>query len=107
MNEHLNAVRHRACVAPGVIGTALALAVLTGETAGADIRVFSGTAPQAALKELAPEFERATGHRIDFTFRIVGEIQAKLAAGEKADVVLLPAPLLAATEKTVPLRAEI
>jgi hypothetical protein len=33
----------------------------------ADIRVFSGGAPQQALRLLGPEFERATGHRMDFT----------------------------------------
>jgi hypothetical protein len=67
---------------------------------------FSGAAPQNALRDLAPEFERATGDRVEFTFRIVSEIQEKLAAGEKADLILLPAPLIAATEKTVPLRSE-
>ena len=36
----------------------------------------------------------------------IREIQEKLAAGEKADLILLPAPLIAATEKTVPLRSE-
>jgi molybdate transport system substrate-binding protein len=37
---------------------------------------------------------------------LVTEIQQKLSAGEKADVILLPVPLIAATEKTVPLRPE-
>ncbi|MGZ5119557.1 MAG: molybdate ABC transporter substrate-binding protein [Burkholderiales bacterium] len=41
-----------------------------------------------------------------FTFALVTEIQRKLAAGEPADVVLLPRALLAATEKTVALRME-
>jgi molybdate transport system substrate-binding protein len=71
----------------------------------ADIRVFSGGAPQAVLRSLAPEFEKATGHRIAFTFDLVTAIQKKLAAGEKADVILLPIPLLAATEKTLLLSA--
>ncbi len=70
------------------------------------IRVFSGAAPQHVLREIVPEFERATGHRVEFTFRLIAEIQQKLAAGEKADLIMLPVPLLAATEKTVPLRAE-
>ena len=89
-----------------ISGPLLALMLLTGEATSADIRVFSGGGPQDALRHLAPEFERATGHRVEFTFRLVTEIQRKLAAGEKADVILLPVPLIAATEKTVPLRAE-
>jgi molybdate transport system substrate-binding protein len=89
-----------------IIGPVLALMLLTVEAVSAEIRVFSGAAPQNALRDLAPEFERATGDRVEFTFRIVSEIQEKLAAGEKADLILLPAPLIAATEKTVPLRSE-
>jgi hypothetical protein len=55
---------------------------------------------------MAPEFEGATGHRIQFTFALVTNIQQKLAAGEKADLILLPVPLIAATEKKLPLRTE-
>ncbi|MDB5882549.1 MAG: putative periplasmic molybdate-binding protein [Ramlibacter sp.] len=87
------------------IGLLLAL-TLAGEAVSADVRVFSGGAPQAALRQLAPEFERATGHRVQFTFDLVTQIQRKLAAGEPADLVMLPVPLLAETHKTIPLRAE-
>jgi molybdate transport system substrate-binding protein len=58
------------------------------------------------LRGLAPEFEKATGHRVEFTFALVTAIQQKLAAGEKADLILLPVPLIAATEKTFPLSTE-
>lgn len=84
----------------------LALALAAAETGAAEIRVFSGGGPREVLRELAPEFERATGHHLDFTYQLVTEIQRKLEAGEKADVVLLPVPLIAATEKSMPLRAE-
>jgi molybdate transport system substrate-binding protein len=89
-----------------ISGPLLAVMLMAGEATSADIRVFSGGGPQDALRHLAPEFERATGHRVEFTFQLVTEIQRKLAAGEKADVILLPVPLIAATEKTVPLRTE-
>jgi molybdate transport system substrate-binding protein len=89
-----------------VLAGAFALTISMAPGGASEIHVFSGAAPQSALRDLAPEFERATGHRIKFTFRIVGEIQQKLAAGESADLILLPAPLIAATEKTVPLRSE-
>ena len=79
---------------------------LTGVATAADIRVFSGGGPREVLQQLAPEFERVTGHRVEFTFGIVSEIQQKLAAGEKADVIALPLPLIATTEKAVPLRTE-
>jgi molybdate transport system substrate-binding protein len=102
-----NAMLRRAVVTLQVmIGSLLALILLTGEATSADIRVFSGGGPQDALRHLAPEFERATGHHVEFTFQLVTEIQRKLAAGEKADVIVLPVPLIAATAKTVPLRTE-
>ncbi|MGE5523217.1 MAG: molybdate ABC transporter substrate-binding protein [Rhodospirillaceae bacterium] len=65
----------------------------------AEIRVYSGGAPQEALKVLAPEFERATGHRLAFTYGVVGEIRKRLGAREKADVILLPVPLMDSMEK--------
>jgi molybdate transport system substrate-binding protein len=96
----------RALVALTLFGAPLLELMLTAEAISADIRVFSGGAPQEALRQLAPEFERASGRRVEFTFALVTEIQRKLVAGEKADVILLPVPLIAATEKTVPLRSE-
>lgn len=102
-NEMLRRVRVTLRV---VIGLLFVIMLLSGKATSADIRVFSGGGPQEALRHLAPEFERATGHRVEFTFRLVTEIQQKLAAGEKADVILLPVPLIAATEKKVPLRSE-
>lgn len=83
------------------------LLMVTAVASCADqIRVFAGGAPQHALQVLAPEFERSTGHKLNFTFALVTAIQQKLAAGEEADLVLLPVPLLAASEKTLPFRSE-
>jgi molybdate transport system substrate-binding protein len=89
------------------LAAALVLGLLIAGTGvaqtSANLRVFSGGAPQAALQRLAPEFERTTGRGVKFTFSLVTDIQRQLSAGEKADVILLPVPLLAASEKTVPL----
>jgi molybdate transport system substrate-binding protein len=52
------------------------------------------------------EFEKQSGHRVTFTFAHVSVIQKRLAAGEQADVVLLPASLMANVEKTIGLRPE-
>lgn len=88
------------------LATVLVLSLGAASAGAADIRVFSGGAPQAVLRGLAPEFEKATGHRIEFTFALVTEIQKKLAAGERADVILLPVPLIAATGNTLPLSSD-
>ena len=70
-----------------IIGPGFALTLVTMQPTSADIRVFSCAAPQSGLQDFAREFERATGHRTEFTFRLVSEIQQRLAAGEKADLI--------------------
>jgi ABC-type molybdate transport system substrate-binding protein len=49
----------------------------------ADIRVFSGGAPQEVLRALAPDFEKETGHRLSFTFALVTDIQKRLAPRQR------------------------
>jgi molybdate transport system substrate-binding protein len=72
----------------------------------AELRVYSGGAPQETLKLLAPEYEKATNHRVAFTFAVVGAIQQRLEAGEKADVVLLPVPLINTLEAAGKIRPD-
>ena len=65
----------------------------------ADIRVMSGGAPKEALSALTPEFEKRTGHKVHVTYVVISAIQQKLAAGERPDMVLMPAPALDAQAK--------
>jgi molybdate transport system substrate-binding protein len=84
---------------------AVSIVALTSSFA-AEIRVFSGGAPKEVLTALTPEFEKQTGHKVQFTFAVVGTIQQKLAAGEKPDMVLLPVPALDNLIRAGTLRAE-
>jgi len=88
-----------------IIALTLMMCALSS-TSAAELRVFSGGAPQRALEMLTPEFERETGKRVALTFGLVTAIQQKLTTGEKADLILLPIPLIDATEKIVKLRPE-
>ncbi|MCC6890493.1 MAG: substrate-binding domain-containing protein [Hyphomicrobiales bacterium] len=91
-----------------VVAAVSAITVATAAvTAGAaEIAVYSGGAPEAALRALAPAFETASGHRVQFTFAIVTALQKRLLAGETADLVFMPMPLLAELAKARPLRPE-
>jgi molybdate transport system substrate-binding protein len=80
------------------IVTVAALAFAT-QLQAADLRVISGGGAQRVLQTLAPQFQSATGNQVELNFAVVGAIQQKLTAGEKADVLLLPIPLLDALEK--------
>jgi molybdate transport system substrate-binding protein len=70
------------------------------------ICVYSSGAPRAALKPFAPEFEQATGHKLAFIFDGVDAIRRRLASGEKADVMLLPSPMMAAMDQAGALRPQ-
>jgi len=85
---------------------ALALSASAAPVGADEIRVFSGGEPQQALRAVTPEFEKTTGHRVQFTFALVTVIQQMLAGGERADLILLPVPLIAAVEKNLALRPE-
>jgi len=73
----------------------------------ADVRVVSGGGAQAVLQTLAPQFQSATGNKVELHFAVVGVIQQNLMKGEKADVVVLPLPLLDALEKAGAFRAQL
>jgi molybdate transport system substrate-binding protein len=86
-----------------MLGTLIAISLSANAT---ELRVYSGGAPQMALKVLAPQFERASGHRVSFTYGVVGDIRKRLGAGEKADVIMLPVPLMDSIEKAGGLHPE-
>lgn len=80
---------------------ALGMLGISGSTAvAADIRVMSGGAPKEVLAVLTPEFEKQTGHKVHFTYIVISVIQQRLAAGERPDMVLMPAPAIQALVKT-------
>lgn len=68
------------------------LVLLSGvRTAGAaEIRVISALGIKAAIDDLGPAFERASGHRLVVTFAPLGAMVKLVQGGEIADVVISP-----------------
>jgi molybdate transport system substrate-binding protein len=60
----------------------------------AEIHVYSTGAPAEAAKAVAAVFAQDTGHHLTFTVGQPATIESDLAAGDKADVVILPAPVV-------------
>jgi molybdate transport system substrate-binding protein len=58
------------------------------------LKVFCARSMTKAVERLGAAFTRETGHDLDIVFGTVGALQAKLAAGETADVVILSAPAI-------------
>ena len=69
---------------------ATAMSLTTGVVAqAAEIRVFCTGAARSAYEELAPQFERATGHKLLTQFGLPSELLKKLDAGEPVDAIIL------------------
>lgn len=60
----------------------------------AEIRVLSSTALKSVLAELAPQFEKATGHKLSMAFAPAAELKARIEKGERFDVTILTAALM-------------
>jgi molybdate transport system substrate-binding protein len=93
-------LHHKLCIM--TIGALLAFSSAAN---AAEIRVFSTGAPSVAAKALAAKQVAETGTMFSFTVGQPDTLRQKLLAGEKADVVIAPAPLIAALEKDGKLRA--
>jgi len=73
----------------------LALLLLSGLAAqAAELKVIAGAAFAPALKELGPQFERATGHTLVVQYGILGALKKQLDGGEAFDLAIVPAALL-------------
>ena len=77
----------------------VALAFVSSAALAADLTVLSAGAVKPALSELAAQWEKSSGNRVSITFAAAGELRAKLAAGERADILILPLEGFAAVEK--------
>lgn len=65
----------------------------------ATLRVLSGGAPKEIFLQLTPQFERQSGHTVDYVFAVMSSLRDRLAAGEKADVLVMPTNILDAYQK--------
>ena len=79
----------RSLVAAVNIGFMFLLVVgITAEAA--ELKVLSTPAMQPILEDLGPKFERATGHKLAFTFAPTRAVVKRVQDGETADVVVIP-----------------
>jgi molybdate transport system substrate-binding protein len=74
---------------------ALSAAMVTSMPVSAtEIRVMSGGAPKEVFAQLTPKFEQQTGNKVVFVYDVLTALREKIAAGEKADVLVMPVPML-------------
>src|ERR1700704_1128912 len=87
-NQGRNTVNHNPKLA-AAIGAAVILTVTGMMTHAAEIRVLSTQATEEAYRELVPEFEKATGHKVATTFTGTLDANKRLAAGEGYDLLIM------------------
>src|SRR5262245_30900043 len=61
--------------------------------AGAELKLIASPGTRGALLELAPQFEKTTGHKVALDFAVIAVLKRRIAAGEAFDVVI-PGPEL-------------
>jgi molybdate transport system substrate-binding protein len=78
----------------GLFCFVLALMVACAAARAADVKVLSGNGARAAVRELALQFERASGHKVAIHFEVNSALKRKIEAGETFDVAVLNPPVL-------------
>ena len=78
---------------------AVFLIAQAGLVTAAEVKVFSTIGVQAALEELAPKFEQATGNKLNITWATAAILVKRVQAGETADLMVLTKQSLDALTK--------
>jgi molybdate transport system substrate-binding protein len=81
------------------LGTASFL-LFAGAVHAAEIRVLSTQATEQAYRELVPQFEKASGHKVTTVFTGTLDANKRLAAGETYDLLIMSAPSIEEQIKT-------
>jgi molybdate transport system substrate-binding protein len=77
-----------------IAGKLLALAIFTvGAADAAEIKVLASNSLKTSLEELGPQFEKATEHKVIFTFNAAVPLKAEIEKGVAFDIAILSAPL--------------
>ena len=72
----------------------MAAVLLPGAAGAAEIKVLSTQATEQAYRELAPQFEQASGHKVTTIFTGTLDVQKRIAAGESYDIILMAGPAI-------------
>src|ERR1051326_9012633 len=93
-----HAPMHESRARPGtgraLVAVAAALIVAMAPARGAEVDAMITTAMKAAIDELAPPFERASGHTLRVVYGPSGGLARRLTGGETADLVIVESKVL-------------
>jgi molybdate transport system substrate-binding protein len=73
---------------------AMGALLLPGVAGAVEIKVLSTQAPEEAYRELVPQFEKASGHKVTTIFTGTLDVQKRIAAGEAYDLIIMAGPAI-------------
>ena len=82
------------------VATIGAILLSTLAFAQAELKVFSGGAMSEPVKEVGEAYVRTSKNKVVYVVDTTGSLQKKLAAGEKADVIVVTSAAIDALEKS-------
>jgi molybdate transport system substrate-binding protein len=78
---------------------AMAVAVLAGPSAAADLEVISAGAVRGLIGQIINDYSQKSGQKFDFTIGTTGQLRNIIASGQHADLIICSAPLMSELEK--------
>jgi molybdate transport system substrate-binding protein len=79
---------------PITIAAAATALLLSGACGAAEIKVLSTQATEEAYRELVPQFEKESGHKVTTVFTGTLDVQKRIAAGETYDLIIMAGPAI-------------
>jgi molybdate transport system substrate-binding protein len=76
----------------GIIAAAAGAVLASGSANAVEIKVLSTQAAERAYRELVPQFEAASGHKVSTVFTGTVDVQRRIAAGEMYDLIIMAGP---------------
>src|SRR5262245_47293725 len=84
----------KAALKTGLYVAAFAVVLQSTGAYADEIKVLSSVGIKAVVDELAPQFEKATKHKVTTVFGLAGAHKTQIEKGEAFDVAILTPPLL-------------
>src|SRR5205807_5321516 len=84
----------RIVVQLGIIVIAASALLFSGAAKAVEIKVLSTQAAEQAYRELVPQFEKASGHKVSTIFTGTLDLQKRIAAGESYDLIIMAGPAI-------------
>lgn len=75
-----------------IVAAAAGALMLSSAVNAAEIKVLSTQATEESYRELVPQFEKETGHKVTTIFTGTLDVKKRIAAGETYDLIIMSAP---------------